>query len=136
MSVCYLIHVHCYGNVLSGYNYRTNRCFGGDHNCHMHLRTVRLIQFHWLSYRHEEGRLAQLRSELDSLKREAGDLRREMEGHRRQVGEVSAKLKRKTEEKNRLKLAITELRNAQEEEETEVDTATYVRHFRVQCYFQ
>ena len=85
-----------------------------------------------MSYRHEEGRLAQLRSELDSLRREAADLRREMEGHRRQVGEASAKLKRKTEEKNRLKLAITELRNAQEEEETEVDTATYVRHFRVQ----
>ena len=40
--------------------------------------------------------------------------------------EVSNRLKRKAEEKNELKRSITELKNAQEEEETEVDTATYV----------
>jgi ribonuclease P protein component len=46
--------------------------------------------------------------------------------NKRQMMEVSNKMKRKTEERNRLKREITELKNAQEEEETEVDTATYV----------
>ena len=46
--------------------------------------------------------------------------------NKRQVSEVSQRLKRKAHEKDQLTLAITELKNAQEEEETEVDTATYV----------
>ena len=76
--------------------------------------------------RHEEARLQQLRSELDTLKHESSRLRDEASRNKRQVGEVTERLRRKSKEKNRLTLAITELKNAQEEEETEVDTATYV----------
>ena len=43
------------------------------------------------------------------------------------MSEVSQRLKRKAQEKQQLTLRITELKNAQEEEETEEDIATYVR---------
>lgn len=48
--------------------------------------------------------------------------------NKRQLNEVSNRMRRKSDEKNQLKREITELKNAQEEEETEVDTATYVSH--------
>ena len=76
--------------------------------------------------RHEEVRLQQLRGELDALRQELSRLRDEVARNKRQVEEVSQRLIRKAYEKNQLTLSITELKNAQEEEETEVDTATYV----------
>ena len=77
--------------------------------------------------RHEEARLSTLRSELDSLRHEALRMRDEQNRNKRQMSEVSQRLKRKAQEKQQLTLRITELKNAQEEEETEEDIATYVR---------
>ena len=51
--------------------------------------------------------------------------------NKRQVTEVSNRMKHKANERNQLKGEITELKNAQEEEETEVDTATYVSYLLV-----
>ena len=76
--------------------------------------------------RHEETKFASLRSELLALRQEASRLREDAGVNKRQMMEVSNRLKRKAEERNELKRSITELKNAQEEEETEVDTATYV----------
>ena len=76
--------------------------------------------------RHEEAKLASLRSELQALRDEVFRLKGDATRNKRQVGEVMNRLKRKTDERNQLKREITELKNAQEEEETEVDTATYV----------
>lgn len=70
--------------------------------------------------------MAGLHSELQALREEASRLRDDAQRQKRQVSEVTQRLRRKANEKNKLTLAITELKNAQEEEETEVDTATYV----------
>ena len=48
--------------------------------------------------------------------------------NKRQSNEVTNKMRRKASEKNKFKSEITELKNAQEEEETEIDTATYVSY--------
>ena len=48
--------------------------------------------------------------------------------NKRQLNEVTNKMRRKASERNKLKSEITELKNAQEEEETEIDTATYVSY--------
>ena len=72
--------------------------------------------------------MAGLRSELQALHHEASRLRDDADRNKRQAAEVSNRMKRKAEERNQLKREIMELKNAQEEEETEVDTATYVSH--------
>ena len=84
-----------------------------------------MLFFHVFS-RHEEAKLASLRSELQALCQEVSRLKSDAGRNKRQVGEVTNRLRRKTDERNQLKREITELKNAQEEEETEVDTATYV----------
>ena len=50
--------------------------------------------------------------------------------NKRQLNEVTNKMRRKASERNKLKSEITELKNAQEEEETEIDTATYVSYYK------
>ena len=76
--------------------------------------------------REEEARHSALRRALEELQRELEGVRGRMGQDRQRAKEAAGKMKRKTAERRRLEAAMTELVNAQEEEEPEEDIATYV----------
>lgn len=78
--------------------------------------------------REEESKLTELRASLVDLQRREHEMSIGIDKRRRYLSEISSKIRRKNEEKRRVKAAIAELENAQEEEEeSEEDVATYVR---------
>ena len=82
----------------------------------------------YICFREENHRLSELHASLDQLNREGGELRNNLQRHQRHLAQIKQQFRLKMSQKSKLTLAITELQNAQEEEEPEVeDTATYVR---------
>lgn len=76
--------------------------------------------------RDEEARFAGLREVVRELQEEMAEVRRRVDREKRSVRDAAAKVKRKMAEKRKVKVAMEELENAQEEEEPEEDIATYV----------
>ena len=78
-------------------------------------------------------RLSRLNGDLRQLKQEGQALSGECDINKRQATALGEKIRRKLGEKKKLTMAVSELRNAREEEEPEEDTATYVSYL-VDCY--
>ena len=80
--------------------------------------------------RDEEAQYATHRNALVELKEELEEVRRRVSREQRSVHDATGKVKRKNAERAKIRAAMEELQNAQEEEEPEEDIATYVStHF-------
>lgn len=80
------------------------------------------------SSRDEEEKLSHLRRDHSCIEQECKELDNEGNTNKRQVAALGEKIRRKMEAKRKLKMSFMKLQNAQEEEEPEEDTATYVSH--------
>lgn len=73
----------------------------------------------------EQAKLQQLKSEYEELRGRQRKLEGEQASNKRLVSELRTRMMRKQDEKNKIQMAITELQNMEEEEESQVDVATY-----------